>query len=310
MADDKSWNLWHGCRKYSTGCRHCYMYALDAAHGVPEKSGVIELTRDFRKPLGRDRRGNFKIPAGFILRVNMTSDTFLEEADNWREEMWDIIRRRPDIIFYILTKRVPRIRECLPTDWGEGYENVILNMTCENQQMFNVRWPIFRDIPARHKGMNLAPLVGDIDIRPALSSGQIEQVDLGGESFGGVRPCHYEWVKAVSDACRKFGVNFAFNSTGTIFVKDGRQYVIRSKEVQRTQAYKSRLSYHNGPIKYKLMDPYDGHILEPYELRQVRYSADRCSMCTSMETCVGCTDCGGCKNVELVGREELEKIRV
>ena len=113
MADDKSWNLWHGCRKYSTGCCHCYMYALDAAHGVPEKSGVIKLTRDFRKPLAKDRRGNFKIPAGFILRVNMTSDTFWEEADNWREEMWDIIRRRPDILFYILTKRVPRIRECL-----------------------------------------------------------------------------------------------------------------------------------------------------------------------------------------------------
>ena len=50
----------------------------------------------------------------------MTSDTFVEEADVWRDEMWDIIRKRPDVIFYILTKRVPRISECLPADWGDG----------------------------------------------------------------------------------------------------------------------------------------------------------------------------------------------
>lgn len=24
------WNPWHGCRKYSEGCDHCYMYYLDA----------------------------------------------------------------------------------------------------------------------------------------------------------------------------------------------------------------------------------------------------------------------------------------
>ncbi|MDE6780547.1 MAG: phage Gp37/Gp68 family protein, partial [Ruminococcus sp.] len=23
------WNPWHGCRKYSEGCDHCYMYYLD-----------------------------------------------------------------------------------------------------------------------------------------------------------------------------------------------------------------------------------------------------------------------------------------
>ena len=309
MADDKSWNLRHGCRKYSAGCRHCYMYKLDEVHDVPEKSARFELTKDIHKPLARDKYGNFKIPPGYILRVNMTSDTFWEEADAYREEMWAVIRKRPDICFYLLTKRAMRIRDCLPADWGEGYENVLLNITCENQAAFNKRWPVLRDIPARHKGMNLAPLLGPIDIRPVLASGQIEQVDLGGESFGGVRPCDYRWVKTVSDACREFGVNFAFNSTGTVFVKEGKRYIIRSKEVQRTQAYKSQLSYYHGPVAYKLTDPYDGHVLQPFELRIPKYSVDRCAMCTSMETCVGCTDCGGCRNVQLVSREEMMQLR-
>ena len=24
------WNPWHGCKKYSEGCEHCYMYYLDS----------------------------------------------------------------------------------------------------------------------------------------------------------------------------------------------------------------------------------------------------------------------------------------
>ena len=57
----------------------------------------------------RDLKGNFKVPPGYWVRVNMTSDTFLEEADPWREEMWRIIRYRSDVKFYILTKRALRI---------------------------------------------------------------------------------------------------------------------------------------------------------------------------------------------------------
>ncbi|MCB5476338.1 phage Gp37/Gp68 family protein [Blautia luti] len=30
------WNPWHGCRKYSEGCDHCYMHYLDNERG---KSG-------------------------------------------------------------------------------------------------------------------------------------------------------------------------------------------------------------------------------------------------------------------------------
>ena len=309
MADEKAWNLWHGCRKYSEGCLNCYMYALDVIHGVPEKSAIITQTKDVQKPLVRNRSGNFKIPPGFALRVNMTSDTFIEEADKWRDEMWSIIRTRKDVLFYLLTKRAARIAANLPRNWGDGYENVLLNITCENQRAFNERWPVFREIPAKHKGMNLAPLIGGIDISPAVSSGQIEHIDLAGESYGGLRPCHYEWVKFVSDSCRASGINFVFNSTGTIFIKDGKRYQINSKKTQAMQAFKSGLSYYHGPVVYRLFDPYDGHLLQPCELYTVRYNVYRCLTCTSMETCVGCTDCGSCKKVLLVDKKSIYEIR-
>ena len=36
------WNPWHGCRKYSEGCDHCYMHYLDNERG---KSGDRKSTR-------------------------------------------------------------------------------------------------------------------------------------------------------------------------------------------------------------------------------------------------------------------------
>lgn len=263
----------------------------------------------FGKPLEMTRKGWHKIPSGYTLRVNMTSDTFLEEADGWRTEMWRIIRQRPDVIFYILTKRVPRIMECLPEDWGEGYENVDLNMTCETQRAFDERWPIFRDIPARHKGINLAPMLSKIDITPALASGQIENVNLGGEGFGGDRPCHYEWIRRVSDDCTKYRVNFTVNAIGSHFVKDGRMYLIDSQQEQGRQAYRSGLSRFFGKPKYKLYHPVDGHLLEEGELMVPRFNIHRCLECTSAPLCVGCTDCGSCKQVELVSMERLFEMR-
>ncbi len=106
MIDLKSWNPWHGCRKYSEGCANCYMFVLDKAHKVPGQSTEIFRTRNFSKPLERDRKGNFKVPPGYWVRVNMTSDTFLEEADPWREEMW-----RPKL-FWGRTKTLGKGGDC------------------------------------------------------------------------------------------------------------------------------------------------------------------------------------------------------
>lgn len=127
MPDLKSWNLWHGCTKYSEGCENCYMYYLDDVRGVPERACEVKKTGDFNKPLKKNRKGEYKIPAGYCLRINMTSDTFLEEADGWRDEMRSMIRQRPDVRFFILTKRVPRIRECLPRDWQQSYPLFLRN---------------------------------------------------------------------------------------------------------------------------------------------------------------------------------------
>jgi len=102
------------------------MYFLDKAHGN-DGSEIYKTKNGFRYPIQKSRGGGYKIKSGEMIRVCMTSDFFLEEADPWRDEAWEIIRSRSDVIFYLLTKRPERVAKHLPNDWGDGWENVFFN---------------------------------------------------------------------------------------------------------------------------------------------------------------------------------------
>ena len=96
------------------------MYYLDALRD--QDGSVIYRTKSgFRYPLSKHRDGRYKVQSGEMLRVCMTSDFFLEEADPWREEAWEIIRQRPDVKFFLLTKRPQRVAAHLPYNWGDGW---------------------------------------------------------------------------------------------------------------------------------------------------------------------------------------------
>ena len=146
------WNPWHGCRKCSEGCQNCYMYYLDSLRDK-DGSEIYRTKAGFKYPLSKYRDGTFKVKSGEMIRVCMTSDFFLEEADSWRDEAWQIIRQRSDVKFFLLTKRPERVADHLPWNWGDGWENVMFNVTCENQKRADERIPILLDLPFKHKGI-------------------------------------------------------------------------------------------------------------------------------------------------------------
>jgi protein gp37 len=285
------WNPWHGCHKISEGCLHCYMYCLDAKRGI-DTSRVFR-TKNFGMPLARGRNGAFRIPAGMELFVGLSTDFFVEEADAWRPEAWNVIRRRPDVAFRILTKRAARIRDHLPPDWGDGWENVMLQVTTENQARTDERLPLLLSLPAKHLGFMAAPLIGPVDASPYLASGRIEQVLCGGENYDGARPCRHEWVASLSAQCRRCGVQFDFIETGTVFVKDGKTYRIPDKRAQSRQAFLSGLSVRGRPVRFNLRHPGNTLFDEPVVPRTAPFR-DACSTCGSRMTCNGCSNCGAC----------------
>ena len=214
------WNPWHGCVKCSEGCAHCYMYFLDSQRGH-NGAEIYRTKTGFHYPLSRDRAGNYKVKSGEQLRVCMTSDFFLEQADPWRREAWEIMDQRRDISFFLLTKRPERVEKCLPYNWGDGWEHIFFNVTCENQRRADERIPILYSLPFKHKGIMTAPLLGPIEIEKYLAMGQIEQVICGGENYDGARPCDYDWVRSLHRQCANQNVTFCFIETGTNFIKDG-----------------------------------------------------------------------------------------
>ena len=117
------WNLWHGCHKFSEGCRYCYVYRGDAKRNVD--SSVVVKTKNFDLPVRTNKNGSFKIPDGTLVYTCFTSDFFVEDADAWRTEAWEMIRQRSDLHFLMITKRINRVMECLPVDWKDGYDNVL-----------------------------------------------------------------------------------------------------------------------------------------------------------------------------------------
>lgn len=285
------WNPWHGCVKASEGCKHCYMYYLDRKRGQ-DGAHIYKTKSRFRYPLQKDCTGNYKIQSGEHIRVCMTSDFFLEEADPWRPEAWAMMRRRSDVVFTLLTKRPQRVERCLPPDWGDGWDNISFNVTCENQRRADERIPILHALPFKHKGIMCAPFIGPVRIDKYLAQGQIEQVICGGENYDGARPCHFEWVQALRADCVRYDTRFCFIETGSVFVKDGRTFHLPNKRLQSEMAYKSGMNFQGRPIHFRLTDIYGRPI--PESFRYTPHYGPQCTQCASKLICNGCTNCGEC----------------
>ena len=236
---EHGWNPWHGCKKISEGCRNCYVYRMDGRYGRDSSQAV--KTKEFDLPIRKRRDGTYRIEPGTLVYTCFTSDFFLPEADEWRKEAWQIIRQRSDLSFLIITKRIDRFYVSLPEDWGEGYPNVILCCTVENQDRADFRLPVFLRLPIVHKEIICEPLLGQVDLLPYLDN-TIERVVAGGESGEAARPCRYEWIESLRKQCEFCRVSFHFKQTGAKFYKDGRLYRIKRK-YQHSQAAKAGLDY-------------------------------------------------------------------
>lgn len=235
------WNPWHGCKKVSPGCLNCYVYRRDAEFG--KDSSIVTKTASYDLPLKRGRTGEYKVqPEAGPVYACMTSDFFLEDADPWRAEIWDMIRRRNDLQFVIITKRIHRFGVGLPEDWLDGYEHVTIGCTCEDQNRSDDRLRAFLELPIRHRMIIHEPMLEPIDIKPYLVTGKIEQVICGGESGPDARICDFAWILQTMEQCMECEVPFWFKQTGAKFKKGKRIYIIARKD-QMLQAKKAGVDY-------------------------------------------------------------------
>ena len=154
----------------------------------------VPLLLDFIRGIARYEKMENEVIAspGSLMWTCFTSDFFIEEADEWREDAWLMIQRRSDLHFFMIADE---------------------------------RLPLYRELPIRHKSIICEPLLEAIDFHDALGS-WCEQVSVGGESGRDARVCDYDWVLNIREQCIKSNVPFHFKQTGAHFRKDGRLYNI------------------------------------------------------------------------------------
>lgn len=232
------WNPWRGCHKHSEGCKYCYIHKGDQKRGVDTDS--IVKTDNFFAPIAKNKSGEYKIKPGQTVYLCFSTDFLIEDADMWRGECWQMIKERSDLHFIFLTKRIERFMDCIPDDWGKGYDNVTVGCTVENRDRADYRLSIFKELPIRHKNIICQPLLEKIDLEPYLEN--IELVVVGGESDKNARPLDYEWVLFIREQCVSKNIRFEFRQCGTHFIKDGKEYFLNTRELC-SQARKASINF-------------------------------------------------------------------
>lgn len=231
------WNPWRGCKKCSDGCKYCYIHKGDFKKNI-DTSNILK-TEDFYKPIEKLKNGNYKIKSGLVY-LCFSSDFLIEDADGWRDECWKIIKERSDLTFLFLTKRIDRFMDCIPDDFENNYNNIVVCCTIENQKNADYKLSIFKDLPIKHKCITAQPLLENIDIEKYLDG--IELVVVGRESDINARPLNYDWVLNIREQCIRKNVDFEFRQCGTHFIKDNKEFTIQVRDLCK-QARKADINY-------------------------------------------------------------------
>jgi len=214
-----TWNPATGCTKISPGCKYCYAETMAErlqAMGAPGYQNGFKMTLHpdrLTQPMQR------KKPA--IYFVNSMSDMFHEEIPfDFLDRMFDTIRKTPQHIYQILTKRPERMEEYFKTRTVP--DNAWLGVTVEDKKYGLPRIDILRRIDAKIRFLSIEPLLEDLG---QFDLSGIHWVIVGGESGAKARPMKAEWVEPIRQQCLSSDVPFFFKQWG-MWGEDG---VRRSK---------------------------------------------------------------------------------
>lgn len=223
---DATWNIAVGCTKVDADCKFCYMYRQSLGNKRYDPKKVRKTTSVFNLPLKYKETKSQCWEGRPLIFTSSLTDVFHKKVDPFRNEMWDIIRKCPHLIFQILTKRPERIKDHLPPDWGTGWDNVWLGTSIgSNKSMKRLRE--LQYVPAKIKFLSLEPLHGPIflsmhfaGIRP-----YIDWVIVGGESGNDngpykYRPCQLQWLDSIVYDCKKMEIPVFVKQLGTHLSKE------------------------------------------------------------------------------------------
>lgn len=256
-----SFNPWVGCTKVSPACDHCY------AESWAKRTGNADLwagerrrtTPDnWRKPLKWNREAEASGTRRKVFCASLADVFDNQVPEDWRIGLWTMIAQTPHLDWLLLTKRPQNIAKMLPgsaveqtldrdVPWGNGWRNVWLGTTAENQQEADRRIPHLLAVPAAVRFLSCEPLLDQVmlhelkvgpdmvldclrgdswrwgaeGVRYDIKKGnRIHWVIAGGESGPGARPPMLKWLRFLRNQCQNAGVPFFFKQFGEFMPED------------------------------------------------------------------------------------------
>jgi protein gp37 len=214
---DHTFNGWIGCTKVSPACDNCY-----AERDFDKRRKVVEWGPG--NPRKRTSEKNWNNPIrwnrlaeeqGVRFRVfggSLMDWADAEVPDEWRADLWKLIAETPHLDWLMLTKRHSLIMKSLPDDWGDGYPNVWMGVSVEDQKWADQRIPYLVKVPAAVRWLSCEPLLGRIDLAKYMAD--LHWVVGGGESGPESRPMLPPWIRTLRDQCADAEVPFLMKQWG------------------------------------------------------------------------------------------------
>ena len=108
--------------------------------------------------------------------------------------LWELIDQTPHLIWQLLTKRPHRYARYLPAEFRHG--NVWLGITAENQEQYDIRWPILARVNhVLPNWVSYEPALGQLTVTgfPVCP----RWVIFGGESGANRRESQRTWLESL-----------------------------------------------------------------------------------------------------------------
>jgi len=213
-----TFNPWEGCSKVSAGCANCYAKTESADRYKRVVWGPSGDRRRVTTTINAPLKWHEEAVSGgrrdkvFCASLCDVFDDHPSIQQEWRDHLWSLIRATPCLQWLLLSKRPENFAKYLPADWGEGFDNVCLMVSTENQEWAEKRIPMLLDTPAQWRGLSCEPLLGPIDLTPWLD--RLDWVIAGGESGKDARPMAPSWPRALRDQCADFDTAYFFKQWG------------------------------------------------------------------------------------------------
>ena len=204
---EATWNPVTGCRKISTGCKHCYAERMAKRLQAMGQANYVNGFNVTLQPHMLERPLSWKKPQTVF--VNSMSDLFHGSVpDSYVSKVFDVMRRAHWHRFQVLTKRSDRLAELDPKlTWTP---NIWMGVSVETER-YTKRIDDLRATGAYVKFLSLEPLLGPL---PSLDLDGIDWVIVGGESGPKARPISEGWVTSVRDQCCRAQIPFFFKQWG------------------------------------------------------------------------------------------------